>query len=163
MNNMKNVLLVSFGILIILLLGFFSQEKKLGTAVIPDPCIANNGIITCSYKIPIRSATTTACSRQSPAATSTIVHASFDVRTSTGTPQLIQIGKSTGGYATTTLLATLSLATNVRGTLVATSTLDTVDNLVIAPNNYVVWNIGATYGTVAPTGNCEVIFRVIGS
>ena len=156
---------ITFIILLLLLAFFFGSywkepQKELGF-VSNDPAFSQGGILTFAYRVPLRGATTTPCSLRSPAATSTIVHASVDVLTLATTSAItVDIGKAANNSATTTLLASLALAANATGTLVATSTLDTNDNLVIGPSNYVNVRFGRSYSS-APQGNCEVIFRVI--
>lgn len=150
--------------------GFFyvQSNDKFGVAVISDPCQSNGGIITCSYKQPIRTATTTYCIREHPTASSTLIYVAIDSRTSTGTTNTIQIGKSVtnNNTSTSTLLATKSVLANERWSVVATSSLEASDNLILAPStatttkNYIVINGTASYGSTIPTGSCEFIFRI---
>jgi len=123
----------------------------------------NNGILTFHYKPFQRIGTSTPCSIKSPNSTSTIVHASIDIQTAaTSSPLLIEIGKATHSGATTTLLGQLTLAAGAKGALVATSSLNTNDNLIIAPSNYVNFRYGFISGySNAPAGSCEVIFKVL--
>lgn len=122
----------------------------------------NNGIITFSYKVPLRGATNTPCSIQSPDATSTIVHASVVIRSGATTTLLTEIGKAANTGATTTSLGRLQLAASTQGTVVATSTLNDNDNLIISPLNYVNTRFGRSSGyTDSLNGSCEVIFRVL--
>lgn len=106
-------------------------------------------------------ATTTACTFQTPNATSTLRHAAGTVTTATNTALMYEWGKSAGPDATTTSLGIATVAANAFGTIVA-STSDTVivDNLddahVIAPRNWVVlkWGGAALANQIA--GRCTV-------
>ena len=85
------------GVLGFLILVFFlvKPSQKLGGEVgqiIRSAFIAHNGILTYSYRLPLGQATTTACVVQTPNATTSVVHASFHIRTATGTANLIEIG-----------------------------------------------------------------------
>lgn len=121
----------------------------------------DNGILTFSYKVSLKTGTNTPCSIRSPAATSTIVHSSTDIRTSATSSLLVEIGKANNSGATTTSLGKMQLAANVLGTLVSSTTNDQ-DNLIISPSNYVNVRFGLPSGySSGLNGNCEVIFRVV--
>ena len=102
------------------------SKEKLGQLINP----VSNSIVSCQgglceyhYRVPLRASTNTPCSIKAPEATSTIVHASFDIRTSTTSAMLMEIGWSDNTGATTTSLASTTLLANTRQTLIATSTL----------------------------------------
>ena len=149
-------------IILILVIVFLHKAKPLGK-VINTAYENNNGILTFYYKPFQKIGTSTPCSIRSPNSTSTIVHASIDIQTAaTSSPLLIEIGKATHSGATTTLLGQLTLASGAKGALVATSSLNTNDNLIIAPLNYVNFRYGFISGySNAPAGSCEVIFKVL--
>lgn len=151
-------------ILLFLVLFFISfislpTEPPLGQI---QPVYRNdNGILTFSYKVPLRAATNTPCSIRSPGATSTITHASTDIRTSASSTLFVEIGKGTNDYATTTSLGFMTLSANALGTLVS-STTNNNDALIISPFNFVNVRFGQRNGySSGLNGNCEVIFRVI--
>ena len=127
--------------------------------------VSQNGVIDFAYRVPLQIATSgvaqyNPCNIQSPTSTSTIVYASTDLRTSTGTANLIELAKSATSGATTTVLARTTVAANAFTTLVASSTLQTSDNWIIAPSNFIVVKFGANYGSTTPRGSCQVIFRI---
>ena len=154
------IIFISTLIVLAVLMYLVRPPENLG--VVSPVCVSEGGIVTCSYKVPMRSGTSTPCSIRSPSATSSIVHASADIRGAATSTLLTEIGKSTNSGATTTLLARLTIAANALGTLVATGTLNTDDNLVINPLNYVNVRFGLPSGfSSGSPGNCEVIFRVI--
>ena len=149
-------------IILILVIVFLPKAQPLGQ-VINTAYENNNGILTFHYKIPFKVGTSTACSVQTPNATSSIMHTSALITSAaTSSPLLIEIGKATHSGATTTLLGQLTLASGAKGALVATSSLNTNDNLIIAPLNYVNFRYGFISGySNAPAGSCEVIFKVL--
>lgn len=121
----------------------------------------DNGILTFSYKVPLRGATNTPCSIRSPGATSTITHVSTDIRTSASSTLFVEIGKGANDYATTTSLGFMTLPANALGTLVS-STTNNNDALIINPFNFVNVRFGQRNGySSGLNGNCEVVFRVI--
>lgn len=150
-------------ILLILILFFISfitlPEQQFGQI---QPAYKNdNGILTFSYKVPLRAATNTPCSIRSPGATSTITHVSTDIRTTASSTLFVEIGKATNDYATTTSLGFMTLPANTLGTLVS-STTNNNDALIISPFNFVNVRFGQKNGySSGLNGNCEVIFRVI--
>ena len=141
-------------------LWFLKPEQRLGS-LLNSVVINQGGILTFGYKtIGLSRATTTPCAIQSPSATSSIVHASFDVRTATGTANSTLMGTSTDTNGIDGLpFGGMLIPANTRGTFVATSTL--LNNSIISPSNWVIVTFGQSYGSTVPSGNCEVIFRAV--
>ena len=124
-------------------------------------CVSEGGIVSCSYKVSMLNATNTPCSIRSPSATSSIVHASADIRGAATSSLFMEIGKGSNTGATTTSLGFMTIAANALGTLVS-STTNNADALIISPNNFVNLRFGRPTGySSGSPGNCEVIFRVI--
>ena len=164
--NTYKIIIISAGIVLFGVLIGYKEPVRLGQIgesnnVIRSAWLYHNGITTFAYRIGLLSATTTPCAIRAPSATSTIIHASIDIRTATGSANLVEIAKSTDLYSTSTLLAQISLASGTFGTIVATGTLQTADNLIISPSSTVVVRWGKSYGETTPRGNCTFIFRVV--
>ena len=116
--------------------------------------------------------TTTVCSLQAPAATSTLIRSALRVGTATTSATTWTVAKNTtGGSATTTLINTISLAGASQGTLIASTTQTIVGALssdpviVFAPNSYLVWGVAGVIhnavGTIDFGGSCQAEFVVI--
>ena len=172
--NMIIISLILAGIITWLVL-----PERLGQLINPT----SNSIVSClgglceyHYRIPLRASTNTPCSIKAPEATSTIVHASFDIRTSTTSAMLMEIGWSDNTGATTTSLASTTLLANTRQTLIATSTLQGFYPFTVPLTNHIIpGSLNATNsryvnfrfgtslpylsGSSTPSGNCEIIFR----
>lgn len=129
---------------------------------VASPYFSFGGVRQWAGSMEMRSGTSTVCSIQSPAATSTLVSATarFD-----GTPSYTTIwmlGHSTTAYATTTaLVASKTLASGAKGDMIATTT--SLTDTRIAPLTYVNLNLSTTTvgSTFAPTGECKAVFREI--
>mgnify|MGYP001617681124 CR=1 FL=1 len=158
------------GLLFIL---FFTSRTpvKVGQ-VISDPFLCHNGICTWSYRLDMKGSTNTPCSVRSPESTSTIVHASALLNIQATSSLLMDIGHGNNTNATTTSLASTTIAANAKGNLFATSTLtgfypatSTVQSLgshIIGPNQYLNLRFGREAGiTKGSVGVCEFIFRVL--
>ncbi len=105
-------------------------------------------------------ASTTPCAIQSPAATSTLVYASFSVASTSATATYLEFGKDTTAYSTTTSLGIVSIGANVKGTAVASSTANwaNVDgSTVFTPNTYLVAKVmNAAYAQLS--GTCQAVW-----
>ena len=110
-------------------------------------------------------ATSTICSLQSPAATSTLKSATFDTSFASSSALLVEIGVGANSNATTTRLAMWTLPASGKVTLNATTTAleTTLVDGIVAPNRYVNFNIAGVGGTSgsAPTGSCSAVFQQI--
>jgi hypothetical protein len=106
----------------------------------------------------LNQASTTICAIQSPAATSTLVFASIDLKVSSTTASLLTMAKDTTPSATTTWLST-SDAVSANGqyamSLPATTTETGMDKYIFAPNTYFTVGMSGGTGTFSPTGTCQ--------
>jgi len=127
---------------------------------ISSPNIASSflqwgGVTTWQYRTEtLNSASTTVCSAQGPAATSTATAmVRLDVSSTSAT--IIQFGTGAHSNATTTRMGTnVAVAANAKATAFASTT-------IVAPNGWV--NVGLTggTGTHSPSGACNFIFTQI--
>lgn len=160
MIRLNIILIVT--VLVLMALNFWPRTPLLGNALFRTPYTYFGGIETLNHKISLKGATSTPCSVRSPIATSTIVHASVNLLSSASSSLQIEIGKSANSGATTTRLGLLTLGANEFGSLVATTSLNDSDNLIISPLNFVNVRFGRPSGFAnSYNGACEVIFRVL--
>ena len=148
--NTKTKLLISGFIALSLVLNIVALNKQgvqqnvertVGAVSGPDffgPYWGVNGVQQYSYSGEFNNASTTLCSFRAPAATTTIELLSVNVTTATSTAIFIEMGKSAGSAATTTLLASkYNFAASEKGTIVASSTsATTAGYFVLGPSNY---------------------------
>lgn len=106
-------------------------------------------------------ATTTLCAIKSPAATTTLISAGFQINTGTSTAATIDIGTSTIAYSTTTnLVSAFSVGSGALGSAGWTSVGGSVQDNVMAPNTWVVVKTaGAGLGGYTYSGRCTVRFQ----
>ena len=178
-----NMIIISL-ILLVTIIWLVMPKEKLGQIVntfSDSNVFCGGGICEYRYRVPLRASTNTPCSIKAPEATSTIVHASFDIRTSTTSAMLMEIGWSDNTGATTTSLASTTLLANVRQTLIATSTLfgfyPATSSIISTTNHIIPGSLNATSsryvnfrfgtslpylsGSSTPSGNCELILRSV--
>jgi hypothetical protein len=106
-------------------------------------------------------ASTTLCAVKSPAATSTLVFAGYNISTGTTTAATIDVAKGNTAYATTTLLVTgTSVGSGATKEIGWTTAGGTAADDIMAPSTYVLVKTasvglnGYTYG-----GRCSVVFQ----
>lgn len=128
---------------------------------IPSPYISWGGLRYWNrHTTSLTQATTTVCALQSPAATSTLSHASIRFTVGTTTNAGVVMAKAATAYATTTALGgTMTLLANEQGTVIASTTVQSV----FAPSTYLVVGMTdqtaeATAGTFSPSGVCQATF-----
>lgn len=166
---LRNMLILTVSLLALIFILLLTEDNKNLGQVVNDAPFCHNGICDWAYRVSMKGNTSTPCSIKSPEATSTIVHASADLATATTSAMVLEIGTANNNNATTTSLASSTLAANSKGRMVATSTLwgfypfsrSDLTNHIIAPNNYVNLRVNKDSISNAPLGNCEVIFRVL--
>lgn len=141
-------------------------EPQVGAVTGPDlysPYFNVNGSYMFVDRKAMRSATTTVCSMLSPNSTTTLVSATVDIKSGTTTAMLLEMGRASTRFATTTLMARLAMASSAVPTIVATTT--SLTDLIIAPNSLVNVNIAGAYGgdytNFAPIGVCTLVTRGI--
>ena len=170
-KNIFVVLVVSA--IVSALVGFASTTKTVQTVIheqpvgsvvsseIPDNNFSVGGLRQWKYGPKMNVATTTLCAIKSPAATSSLISAAFQVYTGTSTAATIDIGTSTNAYSTTTnLAAAFSIGSSATGANGWTSVGGSVQDNVMAPNTYVVVKTaGAGLGGYTYGGRCSVVFQ----
>lgn len=141
-------------------------DVQLGAVSGPDssfPCETHNGVMQCFERTKMRTATTTVCSIKSPTASSTLVSAAAHFETASSSALLIEMGKATTPYATTTLLARLSNAAGAKASVIATTSATALTDGIVAPNSYInvmIAGAGGATSATAPVGNCQATFQV---
>lgn len=133
------------------------EEQTFGALTgpdIPSKFLRVGGVTFHYHHQNFSSATTTICSAQAPAATSTLqsVFAVFGNSSSTATT--IDLGYGTNSNSTTTTITSAALAPNDNTHFSFASTT------VIAPNTWVTIGMqGGDTGVFSPTGTCNIIFQ----
>lgn len=145
-------------------------NQTLGAVSSPDimsPYFSFGGVRHWAGKMDMRSASSTLCSIQSPAATSTLVSASASFTAGVGYATSYDLGVGDNNAATSTVIGRVQLVsgTNIMGHITATSTAlnTTVVDGVMRPNQWVNFRVAtATVSTLyAPVGTCSATFREI--
>jgi len=142
-----------------------NQENPVGAVSSPDipsRYINWGGVRTWNAGTALNTSNHILCALQSPASTSTLQFAAVRAETGTTTALThIYIAKAATATATTTALSdgTYAVAANNQFTVVASSTLANAENLIFAPNTYLVVNArggaGVTFPQYSMTGNCS--------
>lgn len=170
-KNIFVVLVVSA--IVSAIVGFASTTKTVQTVIheqptgsvvsseIPDNNFSFGGVRRWAYSPRMSVATTTLCAVKSPAATSTLVFAGYQIYTGTSTAATIDLAKGTTQYATTTLLLTgSSVASGARGEFSWTSAGASAADDIMAPNTFVlVKTASAGLGGYTYGGRCSVVFQ----
>lgn len=140
-----------------------TQPQNVGSLTGPDiasPYLKWGGLATYRTSAPLKTATTTLCAIQSPAATSSLMFAAWVINTGTSTAATIDLATSTTAFATTTNLVAATVVGSSGKGAVSWSSAGT--NGVLAPNTWVVTKTagaglsGYTYG-----GTCDAEFTVL--
>lgn len=130
---------------------------------IPSPYFSYGGVLHWAGMESFVQGTSTLCAIQSPAATTTLgsITARFD--TQSAYTMLYEIGKATTPYATTTLLARMTLATNSLGFIVGTTSATALQDGILPPNSWLVLKAGTSSvgSDFLPQGSCSATFRQI--
>lgn len=112
-------------------------------------------------RVPLSTATTTVCTIDAPAATSTLIMGGIRFEVSSTSATTVTMAKAArGSNATTTLIGSQNtLAANAQVTLVASSTGSVAGNgTVFGPYERFVVSLTGGQGTFSPTGVCSAIF-----
>jgi len=126
----------------------------------PFQYISVGGVTRYYYSYPLATGTTSPCSIQSPAATSTLVSAGIQFTTSSSTATTITIARGTAMTATTTSIGTdYAIAANKQAMIVASTTATAGDATIFPPNTW--FNVGMKggVGTHDAVGVCHAIFE----
>lgn len=141
---------------------------RLGSVTSPDIIqnyISIGGVREEYYRFPLNTSTTSVCTIPMPTASSTLIFAGVDMKTSTTTNFHFQLATAATSNATTTILAQESMLANSRNQkIIATSTLL---NQSYAAGTWIVGKmVAASVGGVgggpnsSPTGTCYAGFRI---
>lgn len=152
---------LSITAIVVSVMGGSSVADKFGAVSSPDipsPYFSYGDIRFWGAKTTsLTSATTTVCSLQSPAATSSLVTAAVRLTTSSTTASTVTLAKATTPYATTTSLGAISVSANGQGVAVASTT----GSHIFAPNTYFVVGMQGNTGTFSPVGVCQATWMEI--
>jgi hypothetical protein len=139
-------------------------QEQLGSVTGPDfygPYFGINEVKRYSDSMQPIVSTTTPCAFKSPSATSTLTFASAMYEYATGTLMKVRFYRSANPFASTTALSSLTTWDSVGGTLIASTTDDSVDT-VFPPDQYLVfWMQGHAFNNAvatAPVGKCQAEF-----
>lgn len=137
------------------------REVKTGAVVsseLPNNNFSFGEVRSWAYGPRMNVATTTLCAIKSPAATSSLRSASFNIFTGTSTAATIDLATSTTAFATTTnLVSAFSVGSGATGNV---SWFPSGTNSTIAPNTYViVKTAGAGLGGYTYGGRCSAVFQ----
>lgn len=114
------------------------------------------GVCRYAFSQTMTQGASTTCQWQTPAATSTVsIHARFALASTSAS--LVEFGKSTGPYATTTNITRITLGAGAQGTIYATTTSSSGsdDVLVAAPSTWLAVKIGGGATGSVPSGTCN--------
>ncbi len=179
---MNKTLLAVVGVVVVLVLGVtFPRgitivERITAGAVsspnIPSPYLQWGGVNFWAQNQTMNQATTTVCSLQSPAATSTLVSGTVGFTVSSTSATTITVARQTQGFSTTTrdfnnsLIRTQSVAANAKADFQTSTTSLTAlstaqSDVVFAPNSYLVVTMTGGIGTFSPEGNCTALWQQV--
>lgn len=108
-------------------------------------------------------ATTTVCSLQSPAATSTLEGGSARFSVSSTTASTVRIARAATAFATTTTIIAQSVGAGAQITIPFASSTpsNTYTDRVFAPSTWLVIGMEGGTGTFSPTGNCWAYWSTV--
>ena len=162
----ENAWVFAFVALLVAIGSFFVKNTVVEKAVqtfggtspeFSSPYLQINGVREWYVNVPTADLTSsTLCSIQSPAATSTLVHSSFRIAGGNTGSSITKVFKGATASATTTYLyGGATTGAGAQNTVYATSS---TDSFVIAPSQYIVFDTSANY---AQTGFCVAEFSEI--
>lgn len=138
-----------------------TQPQKVGSLSGPDissPYISVNGLQTWSQNIPMVQGASTTCLYQTPNSTTTLSALSYRFTLASTSAAQVEMGKSSGPDATTTLFGTTyTVAAGAQATVEASSTAGAAgDLMILAPSSWIAVKIaGGALGSL-PVGSCDV-------
>lgn len=134
--------------------------QKVGSVSSPDissPYISVNNLQTWSASYQMTQGASTTCQFQTPPATTTLTVFSYRFGLASSTAAQVEMGKSSGPNATTTLFGTtFTVAAGAQATVEASSTAGLAgDSMILAPSSWLAVKLaGGGVGSV-PTGSCD--------
>lgn len=143
------------------------QDVKFGSVSSPDinsPYFSVGGLaIWAQRTTSLIQASTTVCSIQSPAATSSLLFAGIEFDVASTSATYVELARATTPYATTTRIGSpYVIGANAQANIVASTTGSVAgDATIFPPNTY--FNVKASWATAAtaltvPRGSCQSIF-----
>lgn len=142
------------------------EAQRVGSLSGPDissPYIAVNGLATYSATVVMVQGASTTCQYQTPAATTTLSAFAYRFGLASSSAAQIEMGKSSGPNATTTLFGTtFNIAAGAQATVEASSTSGGAgDAMILAPSTWLAVKLaGGATGSV-PTGSCNFEVQVL--
>jgi hypothetical protein len=165
--------LVLVAIVIIAIGGFYYPQVQnkviVGSVVGPDnylPYFAVNDVARVADNKVMAKATTTVYAfkpASTVGATTTLNFASCAFKVSSTTASVVTFAKATSAFATSTVLATSTIAANAQVTVRGATTTPVSDSTngratltdrIFSPSDYLVVSMEGGAGTFSPTGNC---------
>src|SRR3990167_9528210 len=147
-----------------------NQFGALTGPIIPFNFLQVGGIKEQGVQIALTQSTSTPCAIQSPNATSTFLGGGIRFDTATATVLEVEFAKSTTAFASTTRIGSLQRVTaSTKGTLLATSSVNVLENTPFSPNDWFVVKVSAPEATTnihnngtgfVPEGACQSKWRV---
>lgn len=124
---------------------------------IPSPWVAWGGVFNYAGSLTaLKTATTTVCAIQSPAATSTLENFQIRFDVSSSMASIVTIAKSNTAFATTTQLGTdYAIAAGAQAFIQASSSPQAGTANIFGPNQWLVVGMRGGAGTFSPTGTCQ--------
>ncbi len=168
---MKQSKLLWAGVLVAIVIAVISLQSpriietitKVGGAAGFDfinPYVNFNGVHLWPERKLLSTATSTPCAIKSPAASSTLLHASLQITTASSTASTWVAAKAASAFATTTQLKSFSVGSaNLASLNVNATTTDTELATIWAPNTYIVWSNNVQPGDATKfNGVCQAVF-----
>lgn len=115
-----------------------------------------------AYRPKFNVASSTLCAIKSPAATSTLVYAGYEIAVGTSTATTIDIAKGNTAYATTTLLLTgTAVASGAKANVSWTTAGASAADDIMAPSTWVIVKVATTdaLGGYTFGGRCSAVFQ----
>lgn len=121
------------------------------------------GLQTWSFSQVMTQAASTTCQWQTPPATTTLAAFSYRFTLASTSATIVEMGKSSGPNATTTLFGTtFNIAAGVQATVEASSTAGSAgDLMILAPSTWLAVKIGGGGTGSLPVGSCDFEVQVL--
>lgn len=140
-----------------------NQYGSVSSPDISSPYISVNNLQTWSATFPMVQNSSTTCQYQTPPATTTLTAFSYRFGLASTTSAIIEMGKSAGPDATTTLFGTtFTIAAGAQATVEASSTNGSAgDLMILAPSTWLAVKMGGGAAGSVPTGSCNFEVQVL--
>lgn len=130
---------------------------------ISSPYISVNNLQTWGGSFPMVQNSSTTCQYLTPPATTTLTVFNYRFGLASTTASIVEMGKSSGPNATTTLFGTtFNIAGGAQATVEASSTSGSAgDQMILAPSTYLAVKLGGGALGSIPTGSCDFEVQVL--